>query len=215
MTAMWQREASRLSKDIFRRPGEKYVPPAEMEKRMKAAKRILDVGAGSGVWGLALLKQLPHAKLIGFDLPEVAPHFLQSAKAAGLADRAEARTGDLFEAKLPENQDITIVANVLRLEEPARAKLLVKRLASTVAPGGRLVVVDALAGGDPVSDWTRALYTMNLAWRSGLGLGLSKARVHSPDAVRGFLREAGFSRIEKVNLPLGPGALGALVAYKE
>src|SRR6185437_14448272 len=111
----------------------------------------------------------------------------------------------------PARAHLVLVANVLRLETPERAASLVARLARAVAPGGGLLVVDALAGGTPERERARALYAVNLALRSHAG------RVHDAGEIAAWLRAAGLGA--PVTIDLGgssapPGAVGALLARK-
>ncbi|MBV9947203.1 MAG: class I SAM-dependent methyltransferase, partial [Myxococcales bacterium] len=98
--------------------------------RLPPAGRILDLGAGSGVWSLAMAEAGRLAGLDGrataVDVPEVLPSFHARAAAAGLADHVEATGGDFHEAPLPDAHfDRVLLANVLHLEPEARAARLV------------------------------------------------------------------------------------------
>jgi hypothetical protein len=104
--------------------------------------------------------------------------------------------------------DLVVIANVLRLETPTRAAALVARLAPAVAPGGHILVVDALAGGTPDRERARALYAMHLGMRTQAG------QVHRPETIAGWLSAAGLPAAEPVEVGAGVGALGGLLAGK-
>jgi ubiquinone/menaquinone biosynthesis C-methylase UbiE len=168
-----------------------------------SALRVLDVGCGSGVWGLALAERVAGAHVTGLDLPAVLANFEERARGLGLSARTSTLPGDMHETKLPSGAfDLSIIANVLRLESEDRAASLVRRVAESVTPGGSLLIVDALAGGTRAKDIGRTVYAYHLAMRSEGG------KVHTPDTVAGWLRAAGFSRIEPIDLDAaGHGAL--------
>jgi SAM-dependent methyltransferase len=91
--------------------------------------------------------------------------------------------------KLPsEAFDRILLANVLHLEPPHSARSLLRRMTAALAPGGELVVIDALAGGDPARDRARSIYALHLAMRTRRG------RVHSRAEVERWCREAGLGR---------------------
>ena len=171
--------------------------------------RILDVGCGSGVWSLAIAERVPEARVTGLDLPAVLASFTARAAERKLADRVATIPNDMHAAELPAGGfDLAVIANVVRLELPERAASLVRRVASAVAPGGAMLVIDALAEGTPAKDHARALYALHL------GLRTREGQVHSPQAISGWLTDAGFSTIETIEVAAGAGAIGGLLARR-
>ncbi len=170
---------------------------------------ILDVGCGSGVWGLAVLRKTPSARLTGLDLPEVLAAFRARAAAEGLEQRCDAIAGDMHSVQIPAGQfDRVLLANVLRLEPDDRAAALIQRLATAVRPGGDVVILDALASGTPDREVARAVYGLHLALRT------RNARVHAPERVAQMLTDAGLVSVRRVDFGLFPGAMAALVAER-
>jgi ubiquinone/menaquinone biosynthesis C-methylase UbiE len=185
----------------------------ELASKLTAAPaRVLDVGCGSGVWSLAIAERFPTTRVTGQDLPQVLESFMARAQEMGLGDRVATIPGDMHAAPLPAGGfELVVIANVLRLEPPERAASLLARLATAVAPGGALLIVDALAGGTPERERARALYALNLALRTGGG------RVHSPAEFSSWLASAGLGAIETIELggrAGPPGAVGALLARR-
>ncbi len=175
--------------------------------RVPLGARVVDVGCGSGVWGLSLLERAAGATLTGVDLPPVLEVFRETAGARGLADRIGTVPGDMHEVALPE-ADVVILANVLRLEPPPRAAALLARLAEAVSPGGTLVIVDALAEGTPDRDVARAVYALNLSLRT------RGAGVHAPAQVAAWMAEAGLAEVAPLDFGVWPGAVAAWVGRK-
>jgi ubiquinone/menaquinone biosynthesis C-methylase UbiE len=186
------------------------APSRELASKLEAAPaRVLDVGCGSGVWSLAIAERFPSTHVTGQDLPAVLESFMARAEALNLRDRVASIPGDMHSAPLPAGGfDLVLIANVLRLETPERAAALLARLALAVAPGGALLVVDALAGGTPERERARALYAVNLALRTHEG------RVHSPGEITAWLKATGFDAIQPIDFDVYPGAIGALLARR-
>jgi ubiquinone/menaquinone biosynthesis C-methylase UbiE len=182
-------------------------------KLNEAPERVLDVGCGSGVWSLSIAERSPKVHVTGQDLPAVLESFMARAQSLGLGDRVATIPGDMHAVPLPAGGfDLVVIANVLRLEAPERAQALIARLATAVAPGGALLVVDALAGGTPARERARALYAINLALRTQAG------RVHGPGEITTWLEAAGLSAVQAIELGkdgVAPGAIGALLARRQ
>lgn len=106
------------------------------------ARRVLELGTGSGVTSRRVLERHPHAQLTGVDSSE---HMLA---AADLAD-ADLRLQDLRDP-LPEGPfDLVFSAlAVHHLEGPEKADLIA-RVAAALAPGGRFVLADVVVPDDP------------------------------------------------------------------
>jgi cyclopropane fatty-acyl-phospholipid synthase-like methyltransferase len=170
------------------------------------SKKILDIGCGSGVWSLAFAQRDPAVRVTGHDLPAVLESFTARATELGLADRIALLPGDVHQTTIPRAFDLVIVANVLRIESPDRARAIVSRAAAAVEPGGQLLIIDALAGGTPEKERARAVYGLHLGMRTDHG------RVYSRAEINGWIAEHGLREQRAIDLDLGPGALGAIIA---
>ncbi len=187
---------------------DQFTPAARvLAERLGPAKRILDVGAGSGIWSLTMANQAGVDAVIGLDLPEVTPRYLARATQMGLADRASAISGSYFVVAPDAPVDRVVIASVLHLETPENVASLVARAASWVAPGGEIVIVDCIGGATFERKLLASMYALHL------GLRTERGRVHSVDLLRGACESAGFSDTNVFTLDPTPG-LGALVARR-
>jgi tRNA (cmo5U34)-methyltransferase len=106
------------------------------------ARRVLELGTGTGVTARAVLERHPQAHLTGVDSSE---HMLAVAALSG----ADLRLQDL-RAALPDGPfDLVFSAlAVHHLESPEKADLIA-RVAAALAPGGRFVLADVVVPEDP------------------------------------------------------------------
>jgi tRNA threonylcarbamoyl adenosine modification protein (Sua5/YciO/YrdC/YwlC family) len=119
----------------------------------EGARRILELGTGTGETARRLLEHHPQASLVGID---VSGEMLEVARAA-LGERADLRVGRL-EEPLPSGR-FDLVASALcvhHLEGASKADLF-RRVAEALAPGGRFVLADIVEPLDesvPRTPWT-------------------------------------------------------------
>jgi len=187
-----------------------YRPAAaELAALLPPGPAVLDLGAGSGVWGLALVTRKPDVRLTAVDLPPVLGALAAAAQEAGVADRVRIVPGSYFGVELaPAAYDVVLLGNVLHLEEPSGAARLVGRAAAALRPGGTLAVVDILTAGDRPDDRERAMYALFL------GLRAERGRMYRHADLDGWLAAAGLDRGRRVPLPAAPPLLDVVLAEK-
>ncbi|GAQ53055.1 class I SAM-dependent methyltransferase [Streptomyces acidiscabies] len=162
------------------------------------APDVLDVGCGSGAFGLTLAARHPGARTTLQDWPSVLQIAHRRAKEQGLDDRVALSPGDVFGAGLPGGSyDVVVAGNLLFLFDPGRAEALVRRLAGALRPGGRLVIASFMTGeGATDAEHAHLLNLLMLSWTPGGELlppsayqematraGLTDARVHRREGV--------------------------------
>lgn len=168
---------------------------------------VLDLGAGSGVWGLALAERWPAVTVTAVDLPPVVRVLRRNAEELGVADRVRTVAGSYFDVDLPERAfDCVVLGNLLHLELPEDAQRLIASAAGKLRPGGTLVLVDILGSGRYEPSPERANYALFLAMRTESG------QVHPRERVESWLREAGLETATDVRLPSAPPILDVVLA---
>jgi len=169
---------------------------------------ILDVGAGSGIWRLAMAQRHPETRVTALDFPNVLQAFRIQAEHMGLSDRIGLLPGNFHVIEIPEDRfDRIILANVLHLEPPEQAVALIRRLTTALLPGGDLVIVDMLGDGAPAGERARAIYGLHLALRTRQG------KVHPLSDLRAWVEQASLVLEDVIELGT-PRGMGALVAHK-
>lgn len=172
-----------------------------------AHARVLDVGAGSAVWGLAVAEAGADVRLTALDRPLVLDVARANADAAGLGERFRTLAGNWAEVPLPGKVfDLAVLANVCHLESSERVRHLLRRVHGALRPGGTIVVVDTMPGPD-AADAGALLQTLHLALRTPSGA------VHDAAGYTAWLEEAGFRTAEQIGLRSAV-SLSAMVASR-
>jgi SAM-dependent methyltransferase len=153
---------------------------------LSAARVLLDIGGGTGIYSIAALQKNPQLRAIVWDRPEVLKIAGEFAAAYGVAERIELRAGDMFGNPVPADADTILLSNVLHdWDEPDCANL-VRRCAAALPPGGRLLIHDVLLDDDLGGPLPIALYSAAL-------FCLTEGRAYSAAEYNAWLRAAGLT----------------------
>ncbi|MHB9098296.1 MAG: methyltransferase, partial [Syntrophales bacterium] len=77
------------------------------------ARRLLDVGGGSGTYTLAFLQAAPEMRATIFDLPQVIDMARERVGAAGMLERITLVPGDFRKDPLPGGHDLAFVSAII------------------------------------------------------------------------------------------------------
>lgn len=170
--------------------------------------QVLDVGAGSGVWGFNFLYKNKEAHCTLADWPAVLVVAKETATRKSIIDRVQTIEGNFHESQWPENKfHFATLGNVTHILTAEANKTLFKKIYMAMQPGGELVILDAY-GEEPSGELARALYQMGLTIRTIQG------RVFMPEELKPMLLEAGFKTFEFKSIDAVPHSMGMLIAKK-
>jgi SAM-dependent methyltransferase len=104
---------------------------------LNGAGNLLDVGGGSGVVSLALLRMYPDLSAVVVDIPNVCTAGQEIADRTPERDRISYFPADFVRDELPQGFDVVLECDVGQFDN-----LLLAKLAASLNEGGRLVIVD-------------------------------------------------------------------------
>jgi tRNA threonylcarbamoyl adenosine modification protein (Sua5/YciO/YrdC/YwlC family) len=110
------------------------------------ARRILELGTGTGETARRLLAGHPRARLVGIDSSE---QMLAAARQALPTDRVELRVGRLEESLPAGPFDLVASALAVHHLDPGQKAQLFEWVREVLAPGGRFVLADVVVPEDP------------------------------------------------------------------
>ncbi len=152
---------------------------------------VLDVACGSGLYGLAIARSHPTARLTLLDWGNVLERARANVDAFGSRTGPTYIDGDAFETDLGGPYDLIVVSHFFHHFSEARCRQALQRFATALKPGGRIAIDEfATAATNPAEEPFPALFSVvMLAWtREGMA--------HPVSYYERWLAEAGFARPE-------------------
>jgi len=157
-----------------------------------SSRCVLEVGGGSGVYLMEILRAHSHLQAFLMDLPEVCAQTAVRvqetdalAPGAGLVDRLKMAPGDMFQDPLPGNPDVVLFSQILHDWSPEQGCMLLRSAFEALPEGGRVVVHEKLLNDERSGPAANALVTLDmLFWTEGQQLSFPE--------VRGMMEQAGF-----------------------
>jgi len=163
--------------------------------------RVLDIAAGHGLFGIAVAKRNPQARIVALDWSNVLKVARDNASAAGVADRYELLPGDAFKVDFAGPFDLVLVTNLFHHFDPPTCESLARKIHASLKPGGRAVTLEFIPNDDRVSPPIPASFSLMM-------LGTTPAGdAYTFQEYDRMFRAAGFSRNELLQVPRSPQQL--------
>jgi SAM-dependent methyltransferase len=166
----------------------------------KGPVKVLDLAAGSGVFGIAIAQRSPQVTVTAVDWPNVLEITRKTAAQCGVADRFSYVGGDLDSADFGKGQNVATLGHILHSEGEARSRSLLRKTYDALAPGGTIVIAEFLVNADRRGPLTGLLFDVNMLIHTDVGATFSF------EEIRGWLEECGFRDARLVESP-GPSPL--------
>lgn len=170
------------------------------------AKKVLDIAAGHGVFGIVVAQHNPEAQIYAVDWPKVLEVAAQNAKAMGVAARHHLLPGSAFDVEFGDGYDLVLITNFLHhFDVPTNVKFL-KKCHRAMAPGGRTAILEFVPNSDRVTPPTAAAFSLIML------AGTPAGDAFTFDEIKKMCLDAGFARTEMS--PAMVGVENLMVAHK-
>ena len=105
-------------------------------------RRVVDIGGGTGMFLLMLLRHNSALDATLFDLPGVIAVAGQRLAQHPLAARIRMVGGDFFHDPIPEGHDVALLANIVHNFSPEKNRALLENVRNAMPAGARLLLAD-------------------------------------------------------------------------
>lgn len=167
---------------------------------LRGARRLLDLGGGSGIYSIACVEANPALRATVFESTPVDRIARRSIDRAGCGARIDVMTGDMFVDAWPTDHDAHLFSNVLHDWDEADCRRLLGMSAASLPVGGRLVVHDMFLDDDKAGPLWAAEYSVLLA-------SVTRGRLYSRLEVTGWACDHGYTMVGRADTALGRGVL--------
>lgn len=155
------------------------------------AKRMLDVGGGSGAFSIAFAQACPELRVEILDLGPVVLLGERYIREAGLQDRVRVRPGDMRTAELGQGYDLILLSAVCHMFGEDENRALIQRCARALVPGGHLVIREFILEEDRAAPAFAALFALNML------VGTEHGNTYTEGQYRSWMAEAGLGSITR------------------
>ncbi len=164
------------------------------------ARKMLDVGGGSGAYSIAFAQANPALSAEILDVGGVVPIARGHIAEAGLEDRVTVREGDLRTSDFGAGLDLVLISAICHMLGEDENRALVAKTYAALGAGGRIVISDFILDPDRAGPRMAAMFALNML------VGTPHGNTYTQEEYAAWMREAGFGAIRRVALP-GPAHL--------
>lgn len=157
--------------------------------------KVLDVAAGSGVWGIAMAKVYPNALISAADWEGVLPITQRVAERHGLTHRMSYIPGDILESNFGGGYDLASLGHILHSEGESRSRLLLKRVYDALKPGGTIAIAEFLVNAERSGPPRSLIFAVNML------VATTDGTTYSFEQISEWLMSIGFSDPRLLDVP--------------
>ena len=154
--------------------------------KTKTPISVLDIAAGSGVWGIALAEQSPLVQISAVDWPEVLKVTKKVAKRHDVANRLNTIPGDILKVDFGSGHQIATLGHILHSEGRERSRRLIRKVFKALAPGGTIVIGEFVPNDQRTGPPNALIFAVNML------VNTTDGDTYTFEEMSQWLREAGF-----------------------
>jgi ubiquinone/menaquinone biosynthesis C-methylase UbiE len=182
-----------------------YPSAQRLGDHLKIAKakdpvRVLDVAAGSGIWGIALTQKSPQIRVTAVDWPGMIPTTQRITEKFGVRHRFDFIEGDLLEANFGSGYGLATLGHILHSEGEKRGRQLLKKTFRVLKSGGIIAIAEWLVNDDRTKPLPSLMFSVQML------VNTERGGTFSFNEIKEWLEDAGFKQVRKLEAP-GPSPL--------
>jgi len=182
-----------------------YPGAQKLADHLKFAKaknevRVIDLAAGSGIWGIAVTQKSPRVRVTALDWAGMIPTTKRITEKFGVRDRFDFIEGDLSEANFGSGYDLATLGHILHSEGEERSRQLLKKTFRALKSGGIIAIAEWLVNDERTKPLPSLMFCVQML------VNTEKGATFSFNEIKKWLEDAGFKNVRKLKAP-GPSPL--------
>ncbi len=157
--------------------------------------RVLDLAAGSGVWGIGIAQAAPQAQVTAVDFERVLGTTRRCVERFQLSDQYRFVAGDTLKADAGDGYDVVTLGHILHSEGAERSRSLLQRVFGQLKPGGTVAIAEFLVNKERTGPMMGLIFTLNMLVHTDQGTTFSF------EEVKEWLEAIGFVNIRTMEAP--------------
>ncbi|MBV9667547.1 MAG: hypothetical protein JO327_05385 [Nitrososphaeraceae archaeon] len=168
-------------------------------------KKMMDIGGGSGVYAIEVVKQNQNMSAVVLDLEPACKVANEYIRQFNLQDKIHTQVLDFFKDNLPRDCDVALLSHVIHFLDEEKDKVLLKKVYDSLLPeqedrNAVIIISEWLLNDEKTGPVPSALMSLTMMIEQPEG------RNYSFSEVSRMLTDVGFTNIEKRPL-VGPAEI--------
>jgi len=168
-----------------------------MMLNLSSAKKMLDVGGGSGAYAMGMIETNPELSAVIFDLPNVIPLTKKYAEAFTKKDKVSYIEGNYLTGDFGNGYDIILLSAIVHINSYEQNLELIKKCAASLNSGGQIVIKDWVMNEERTEPLGGAIFAINML------VGTKCGDTFTESEMRNWFASTGITKIERKNTSYG------------
>jgi predicted nicotinamide N-methyase len=160
---------------------------ADVARWPNRPRKVLDVAAGHGVFGIEIGKAVSETRIVALDWKPVLEVAIENARRAGIDSRYGTIAGSAFEVEWGDGYDLVLMPNFLHHFDRGECVSLLERARRALVPGGAVLVVEMVPNDDRVSPPFPAMFAFVMLGSTPKGDAWTASDLESMGRAAGFV----------------------------
>lgn len=170
------------------------------------AKRMLDVGGGSGVFAMEFIKKISNMNAVVFDLPDVIPITGRYVAEEKMTEKISFISGNYLADDFGDGYDLILLSAIVHINSLEENNLLIKKCYNSLNSGGQIVIRDWVMNEDRTEPAGGAYFALNML------VGTERGDTYTESEMRSWFTNAGIKKIERKDTSFGSSLM---IGHKE
>jgi len=123
-------------------------------------RKVLDVAAGHGTFGIEIAQKIPEAEVTAQDWPNVLTVARENAQTAGITKRFYELPGSAFDVEFEKDYDVILLTNFLHHFDVPTCDTFLKKVHGSLKPGGYVITLEFIPNEDRISPASMAEFCL-------------------------------------------------------